>query len=289
MGTYCLRSGDSSADLPDRSKRTTRMNSGSYCTIGISEEDFEPVKVLGRGAFGKVFLVIKKANCKKYAMKVINKADIGSCNNLTQTCNERQILAESSSPFIVTLKNSFQSDNQLFLVMEYMEAGNLFKHIRFSGRLSESEARFISAEVLLAIGYLHEHGFIYRDLKPENVLLSPKGHAKLSDFGLSKTGVKHEGMLTYSLLGTPGYTAPEILRDIGHDRGVDYWSFVGARQGVMLYEMLTGMRPFIPTNTDNIEVMLASLMGTDLVIPEYVSSEAANLIRNLLVKVVSPT
>mmetsp|Transcript_3715 Transcript_3715/g.7956 ORF Transcript_3715/g.7956 Transcript_3715/m.7956 type:complete len:405 (-) Transcript_3715:45-1259(-) len=281
MGGTCLRAGDSAQDLPKHQKPEpdSPMKAHSYSTEGISINDFDLIKVLGRGAFGKVYLVQKKETTRKYAMKVINKFDLGNRNRMMHTKNERNILAESSCPFIVTLKYSFQSSTQLFLVMEYMEGGNLLKHIKHATKFDEEVACFIAAEVLLAIEYLHSQGFIYRDLKPENVLVSPDGHIKLTDFGLSKTGVKREGMVTFSIIGTPGYTAPEILKDIGHDRGVDFWSF-----GVMLFEMLTGTCPFIPTQTDNIDLMFNALMKSDLVIPDYMSRRAADLIEKLLVK-----
>jgi serine/threonine protein kinase len=215
----CVRGTD---PLPSKPHSVSR----NYRTEGISKDDFTPVKVLGRGAFGKVFLVTKNSSDNKYAMKVINKIDLNNRNRMMHTKNERNILAESNSPFVVSLKYSFQSNSQLFLVLEYMEGGNLLKHIRHAGTLPENSTCFIAAQVLLALDYLHSKGFIYRDLKPENVLLDPRGHAKLTDFGLSKTGVKRPDFVTFSLIGTPGYTAPEILRDIGHDRGVDFWSLV---------------------------------------------------------------
>lgn len=154
----------------------------------ISIEDFETYSTLGEGGFGKVFLVKKRTNSRYYAMKRVAKSRFVNQDFVEQAITEKEVMRRASHPFIVRLHYSFQNSRYLYYVMDWMEGGPLFEVIRRFGRLSEEAARFYASEVLLALKYLHENlGVIYRDLKPDNVLLDREGHIRLTDFGLSKS------------------------------------------------------------------------------------------------------
>lgn len=205
----------------------TATAASSTPSSSISLNDFKIEKVIGRGAFGKVFLVTKKDTGQIYALKALRKDVIEKRNQRVHTTTERQILGEVDSPFLVQLRFAFQTPDKLYMVMDYMPAGELFLHLRRAVRFTEDRTRFYAAEILLALEYLHDRGIIYRDLKPENVLLDIDGHIRLSDFGLSKKGLTPEsGAKAFTFCGTPEYLAPEILKGVGHDKGVDYWSLV---------------------------------------------------------------
>ena len=155
-------------------------------SLSISPSDFTIEKLLGRGTFGKVFLVSKNDSGVPFAMKVLKKSAIAKRNQRVHTATEREILGSLRSPFLVQLRFAFQTDDKLYMVMDYVPGGELFYHLKQSRRFTEPRTRFYAAEILLALECLHSHGFIYRDLKPENILLDAEGHIKLSDFGLSK-------------------------------------------------------------------------------------------------------
>lgn len=198
-------------------------------------KDFSPVKVLGRGSFGKVLLVKKTDMDEHYAMKVLDKKMIAHRNQKAHIKSkakllllaEREVLGKAESKFIVKLYYAFQSAKKLYFVMEFLPGGELFYHLRKARKFPESTAVFYAAEIVLAIEYLHKNNIVYRDLKPENVLLDAEGHVKLTDFGLSKEGVAFGDKKAYTFCGTYEYLAPEIIRQEGHDKAVDWWSLVG--------------------------------------------------------------
>lgn len=210
----------------------------------VSLEDFTILKVIGSGAFGKVFLVEKKTKApgkknKLFAMKVLRKEFIIAKNQCAHTMTERRILEELESPFIVKLAYAFQTEDKLYFVLEYVAGGELFFHLKQRGRFTEDEIRFFAAEIITFLGTLHNQGIIYRDLKPENILISKTGHLKFTDFGLSKDGMEFEDReLTFSVCGTPEYIAPEIIKQHGHSSAVDWWSL-----GILLCELYTGKPP----------------------------------------------
>lgn len=211
----------------------------------LTARDFEFLKLIGRGTFGRVFQVRKRDTKRIYAMKVLSKREIALKKEVNHTMGERKILEKSlDCPFLVGLKFSFQSETELFFVTDYKSGGELFWHLQREGRFTEARARFYIAELILALEHLHKYNIVYRDLKPENILLDATGHVALCDFGLSKADLG-AGQLTNTFCGTTEYLAPEILLDeTGYSKLVDFWSL-----GVLLFEMCCGWSPFYAEDT----------------------------------------
>ena len=204
----------------------------------ISLVSFVPVRKLGRGSFGEVFLVQKKANKKYYALKVLFKDKIFAQNLLVYAYAERNVQAMINHPFIVRMHCAFQSSKRLFLVLDYCPGGDLGGILQREKRLTKERARAYLCEILLALQKLHTHEIIYRDLKPDNVVVDADGHVQLTDFGLSKQGIKDRDY-TQSFCGSVAYLAPEVLCKSGHGRSVDWYLL-----GTLLYEMLVGLPPY---------------------------------------------
>lgn len=242
----------------------------------MRRDDFEVLAVLGRGTYGKVLQVRKRGSNALYAMKVMRKADVIARNQVRHTLTERTLLETMRHPFIVTLHYAFQSDSTLFLVMALQSGGELFFHLRREGAFSEPRVRLYAAEILLALDALHRACFVYRDLKPENVLLDGEGHVRLSDFGLAKQieGALDAGGSTFC--GTPSYMAPEVLLGTGHGIAVDWWSF-----GTLIYETLAGAPPFY---SRNLHEMYRKILCGDLRWPPSMSKAARGLLERLLVR-----
>ncbi|XP_018327500.1 ribosomal protein S6 kinase 2 beta isoform X2 [Agrilus planipennis] len=234
---------------------------------------FELLKVLGEGSFGKVFLVRKvygRDAGTLYAMKVLKKATL-KVRDRYRTKMERNILADVGHPFIVKLHYAFQTAGKLYLILDFLRGGDLFSRLSKEVMFTEEDVKFYLAELALALHHLHSLGIIYRDLKPENVLLDSEGHIALTDFGLSKLPVE-EGQ-TYSFCGTVEYMAPEVVNRKGHSFSADWWSF-----GVLMYEMLTGGLPFQGANRkDTMTLILKAKLG----MPANLSPEAQSLLRAL--------
>jgi len=199
--------------------------------------DFEALDTLGTGTFGRVLLVKHKLEDKTspkayYAMKVLNKAQVVKLKQVEHINNERSILAKGPHPFTVDLFSTFQDSKNCYMLMEYAQGGEIFSHLRKARRFPVDVARFYISLLVLSITDLHSKDIIYRDLKPENLVLDADGYIKITDFGFSK----HipDGR-TWTLCGTPEYLAPEIIQSKGHGKPVDWWSL-----GVLMYEMLAG-------------------------------------------------
>jgi serum/glucocorticoid-regulated kinase 2 len=193
----------------------------------LTVADFDLLKIVGKGAFGKVMLVRKKNSAdegKVYAMKVLRKDVIAAKGQIEHTKSERDILFEVRHPYIVRLRYAFQSDDKLYLVTDYYNGGTLFYHLRKSRHFTEDRARFYAAELLSALDHLHKLNIIYRDLKLENVLMDHQGHLALTDFGLSKQNIDVTGGAT-TFCGTAEYIAPELLKGQKYGPAVDWWSF----------------------------------------------------------------
>jgi serine/threonine protein kinase len=171
---------------------------------------------------------------------------------------------------------AFQSNDKLYFVLDYCAGGELFFHLGKVGKFIEHRACFYAAEITLAIDYVHALDIVYRDLKPENVLLDSRGHVRLTDFGLSKEGISKSSSGANSFCGTPEYLAPEILNRQGHGRAVDWWSL-----GALLYEMLTGLPPFYCRDR---EKLFEKIRKGTLEYPKYLSPRAQQILRGLLTK-----
>ncbi|KAK4489445.1 hypothetical protein RD792_005254, partial [Penstemon davidsonii] len=296
---------DSSTE--EDSNRSLRASPINPCTKDrTSIEDFEIIKPISRGAYGRVFLAMKRATGDLFAIKVLKKADMIRKNAVESILAERDILISVRNPFVVRFFYSFTCRENLYLVMEYLNGGDLFSLLRNLGCLEEDMARIYVAEVVLALEYLHSLNVIHRDLKPDNLLIGPDGHIKLTDFGLSKVGLinstadlsgsyailgddkpktaghsslKGEHQNKHSVVGTPDYLAPEILLGMGHGATADWWSV-----GVILFELLVGIPPF---NADHPQQIFNNILNRDIPwpkIPEELSFEAYDLINKLLIE-----
>ncbi|KAI9032621.1 kinase-like domain-containing protein [Phycomyces nitens] len=240
----------------------------------VTKTDFEVIKLLGRGAYGKVMLCRHKETQRLYAMKVLKKASLlVHAKNAEHTKAERQILEDVRHPFIVQLMYAFQTNDRLYLILEYATGGELFTHMATENMFLEDVARFYLAELVLALEHLHGLGIVYRDLKPENVLLDGEGHVLLTDFGLSKVSLDAR---TNTICGTAEYMAPEILLEMHYDNSVDWWTF-----GILMFEMLTGTTPF---HSSNKKKTLDAIKNKKLLVPYYISSIAKDLLVKLLRK-----
>jgi len=240
----------------------------------ISKEDFELLTVIGKGSFGKVMQVRKKDDQRIFAMKVLKKEAIIARKQVTHTKAEKSILQKIQHPFIVKLHYAFQTSEKLYMILDYINGGELFYHLKKEGRFAELRVKFYAAQITCAIGHLHSLGIVYRDLKPENILLDATGNITITDFGLSKEIKIEEG--THTFCGTPEYLAPEVLKGQGHGTAVDWWSL-----GTLIYEMLTGLPPFY---SQNINIMYQKILSGDLRFPAYITADAQSLLAGLLTR-----
>lgn len=235
--------------------------------------DFKPIKVLGKGSFGKVILVKHQKTGKLYAQKQLQKASmIVNTKNYERTLTERTILEKVSHPNIVKLYYALQDFDKVYLMLEYLQGGELFYHLRQEHIMSEKVASYYTAEMILALRHLHLNaGVIYRDLKPENCMLNNKGHLVLTDFGLSKVSEKCD-----SLDGTAQYIAPEVIKGEEYDSKCDWWSL-----GAVVYDLITGNPPFTGNNNKRI---MDKVVKNKVTYPIYISQFAREFLQKLLQK-----
>ena len=241
----------------------------------VGPDSFSAVNQLGKGSFGEVYLVKHNLNKKLYAMKILNKKQVFSQNLVKYALTERNIMSVIRHPFIVSLLYAFQTSDKLFMILEYCPGGDLGKILRNEKRFTETRARYYLCEVLLALEYLHKHDIIYRDLKPDNVVIDVNGHAMLTDFGLSKEGVDDDGV-AQSFCGSVAYLAPEMLSRRGHNKTVDWYLL-----GVLLYEMVTGSPPYYDKSK---EKLFQNIQNGSLCLPNSLSKEIKSLLTKLLVR-----
>lgn len=278
VGIFTLENDTLEFDLDLDLLRKRSQNKNAH---KISQADFHLVKVIGKGAFGKVYLVRKITGSDSgsyYAMKAIRKHDV--CirpKDRELTNNERFILERIRHPFLVRLFYAFQSESKLFLILEYVPGGELFSHIMNQKLLLQSEAKIHLAQIALAIHHLHQCGIIYRDLKPENILRDSEGFIKITDFGMSKIYLKPSTELnctTNTFCGTIEFMAPEVLLLSEYDYRVDWWSF-----GILTFYMLTGLVPFRGNKRAG---LIEKIKKLKITFPSYVSNDARDLIKKCL-------
>jgi serum/glucocorticoid-regulated kinase 2 len=213
-------------------------------------------------------------------MKCIRKDVVLENDSMQSLILEKEILYNIDHPFIVSMDYVFQNDSRIFFLMDFIEGGELFRHLVKIRRFPEEQAQFMIAQVIIALGHLHEKEIIYRDLKPENVLFNKDGYLLLADFGLATKLNKNK--LAKSFCGTAEYLAPEMLKSEGHDQTVDIWTI-----GILLYEMLVGIPPFFHKNKHQMFYLIqeASVTFPDPVKHKIsVSAKAQDLINKLLAK-----
>uniref|UniRef100_A0A8D3C6M2 cGMP-dependent protein kinase n=1 Tax=Scophthalmus maximus TaxID=52904 RepID=A0A8D3C6M2_SCOMX len=241
---------------------------------GLKLSDFNIIDTLGVGGFGRVELVqLKNEEAKTFAMKILKKRHIMDTRQQEHIRSEKHIMTEAHSDFIVRLYRTFKDRKYLYMLMEACLGGEVWTILRDRGSFEDSTTRFYTACVVEAFAYLHAKGVIYRDLKPENLILDSRGYAKLVDFGFAKKiGVCKK---TWTFCGTPEYVAPEIILNKGHDVSADYWSL-----GVLMFELLTGSPPF--SGPDPMKTYNVILRGIDMIeFPKKISKNAASLIKKL--------
>ncbi|CAH9139734.1 unnamed protein product [Cuscuta epithymum] len=285
-----------------RSLRASPIHQSSKDRTSI--EDFEIIRPISRGTFGRVFLAKKRATGDLFAIKVLRKADMIRKNAVENILAERDILISVRNPFVVRFFYSFTCRDNLYLVMEYLNGGDMFSLLRNLGCFEEDTACVYIAEVILALEYLHSLNIIHRDLKPDNLLIGPEGHIKLTDFGLSKAGLinstddlsrpsnstfleddkpkvksslQRDQRQKSSVVGTPDYLAPEILLGMEHGSTADWWSV-----GVIVFELLVGIPPF---NAEQPQQIFNNIMNRDIPwpkVPDEISFEAYDFINKLL-------
>ncbi|KAK8840649.1 RAC-gamma serine/threonine-protein kinase [Tritrichomonas musculus] len=243
-------------------------------TTNLTLDDFVFIRCIGRGTFGKVNLVRQKSTGQLFALKAMSKRLLAEEDNIQQILVEREILFQNKHPFLVSASFTFQTDTKVFIGLEYVPGGELFGRLKEEGRISESRARLYAAEMLLGLAHLHKHGFIYRDMKPENILVDADGHLKITDFGFAKGNITNERKTTRTFCGTPEYLAPEVLKQRPYTRSVDWWSY-----GVILYEMLTGLPPFYDTNPKK---MYMGILFDPLRFPKFFSRRTIDICMKLL-------
>ena len=275
-----IKSNESHSDTKDelmrRKTRTNTLYSRHKTVKTVCLEDFKIINVLGRGSFGKVCLVEYKPTKEVFAMKSLKKDVLLDQDQVESTLLEKKILQSIDHPFLVGMIFCFQTEERIYFVMPFIRGGELFQHLRNFRFFDEEKVRFYASIIGMGLDHMHKHGIIYRDIKPENILMDEDGYLKIADFGMAK--ILNPNEKATSFCGTPEYLAPEVITGEGHNACADWWSF-----GILIYEMLCGIPPFY---CDNTERMYELITRADLRFPKKIniSNTAKDIITKLLVK-----
>jgi len=266
-------------------------------TIKVAQDDFERIKIISQGAYAAVYLVKHKETRQRFAMKRIAKQSLQLRNQVQRAFLERDIMTFTENPFVVSMYCSFETKNHLCMVMEYVEGGDVRTLLDNIQVMPSDMARMYTAEVVLALEYLHSYGIVHRDLKPDNLLITSLGHIKLTDFGLSKVGLMRRATEIYEerdleeskfddqdCVGTPEYLSPEVILQQAYSTDVDWWAL-----GVIIYEALCGLTPFY---AESVEEIFSNICKGDLDTfegqvdeeggEEYLEPEARSIIVSML-------
>ena len=243
--------------------------------LGIGFKSFDILEILGHGAFGKVFKCKLKGKPEEYAMKVLKKAFLYRNKHLKYAITECNILKQADHPFVIKMHYSFQTPDNLYMILDYCSGCDLAYHLNKKQIFEEDEAKFFIAQIILAIEYIHSLDVIYRDLKPENILVDKDGNCRLADFGLAKENIGEKDFAK-SFCGSPAYLPPEMLYSKGVSKAADIYQI-----GAVLYEFLVGFPPYY---TENIKELYNSIRSARLQVPKYISKEGKDLLNQLLNK-----
>jgi protein kinase A len=257
--------------LDNKKREFEERYENSNSSITKKLDDFDLIRTIGTGNFGRVIIAyLKSDRSQPYAIKMLIKENIVKMKQIEHTLSEKKILSSIDFPFIIRLAYSFKDNSNLYMVLEYASGGEMFTHLRKSGRFNEEIACFYASQIVLSFEYLHHLNIIYRDLKPENVLYGEDGYLKITDFGFAKVC----NLRTWTLCGTPEYMAPEIILSRGYNKAVDWWSL-----GVLIYEMVAGYPPFY----GNEPVQIAKkIVSGNLRFPAHFSVKLKDLLKNLI-------
>jgi len=239
----------------------------------VQMSDFEMLRTLGCGSFGRVKFAKYKPDGKFYAVKFMKKHEIIKLKQVDHINNEKRLMAQIAHPFIVNMMGYTKDEHFVYIVMECISGGELFTHLRRARKFTDEQSKFYGLQVAAAFAHIHSKNIIHRDLKPENILLSPNGYSKLTDFGFAK--IVEPGTRTYTLCGTPEYIAPEVLLNKGHGKPVDWWTL-----GILIYEMICGQPPFCDEDPMGI---YQKILAGKVYFPKYFDKNAKALVKKLLV------
>lgn len=237
-------------------------------------DDYRLMRIVGTGTFSRVRIAQNHRSQEIIVLKIMRKADIIKMRQVEHIKNEKNILSSISHPLLVNLRCSFQDRANLYLVFDYVPGGELFRVLRTQGQFSLATTRFYAAEVIAGLAFLHDNGVVYRDLKPENMLLTGEGHLKITDFGFAKCLKPNEK--TFTLCGTPEYLAPEVIQQRGHSFACDWWGV-----GILIYEMTCGHAPFMDQNPFK---LYEKIIHNEVAFPDYFDPMLEQLVLGLLDK-----
>ena len=253
--------------MEDKEKEKSRKKK-----MKVKIKDYEKLKTVGLGSYGRVRLCKQKKTGEIFVMKILKKSDIIKQKQVDHVYSEFNILSMLKHPFIVQLLGfNFEDPKYIYFILEYIQGGELFTLLRTKGSFPVPQTKFYIAHIITIFEYLHSKNIVYRDLKPENILINKNGYLKLTDFGFAK---QLENEKTYTLCGTPEYLAPEIILNKGHGKAVDWWTL-----GILLYEMLVGIDPF--SDDDPMKTYQKILKGK-INFPKTIDKDAKSLIKHLL-------